>query len=85
MYLFLWCFYYNQKLLKIVKNEYTKKWVGFFSLKLKKLVQIAAKHTTTITFQISPGLFILYIYIYIYIYIYQGSLQALFMKLAIQQ
>ena len=81
MYLFLWCFYYNQKLLKIVKNEYTKKWVGFFSLKLKKLVQIAAKHTTTITFQISPGLFILYIYIYIY----QGSLQALFMKLAIQQ
>ena len=68
-------------MLKIVKNEYTKKWVGFFSLKLKKLVKIAAKHTTTITFQISPGLFILYIYIYIY----QGSLQALFMKLAIQQ
>ena len=43
MYLFLWPFL----LLKIVKNRYTWGW-GVFFLRLKKLSQSAAKHTTNL-------------------------------------
>ena len=44
MYLFLWPFL----LLKIVKNRYAWGWGVFFFLRLKKLSQSAAKHTTNL-------------------------------------
>ena len=46
MYLFLWCFIYGLKLLKIVTNWYTWEWVRFFSLGFKNLAQRAAKYTS---------------------------------------
>ena len=48
MYLFLWCFIYGLKLLKIVTNWYTWEWVKFFSLGFKNLAQRAAKYTAGI-------------------------------------
>ena len=44
-YLFLWCFFYSYKLLKIGKNRYIWKWARLFSLGLKKLSERAAKYT----------------------------------------
>ena len=48
MYLFLWYFFYNQKLLKIVKNGYTWELVRSFSLGLKNVAQRAAKYTAPV-------------------------------------
>ena len=48
MYLFLWCFIYGLKLLKIVTNWYTWEWVRFFSLGFKNLAQRAAKYTAQV-------------------------------------
>ena len=40
--------FYNQKLLKIVKNGYTWEWVRSFYLRLKNLARRAAKYTALI-------------------------------------
>ena len=56
--LFLWCFFYGEIFLKIVKSGYTWEWVRFSSLGFKNLAQRAAKYNASLCYITYTGMLV---------------------------